>query len=292
MNDLELFQHKSIAQLKEAAWSSLSEESRKAYQYDYNMFFEWIKKNPPEVTPTDILKYVEYLESQNMKSKTINRKIASLSKMFSILRMAGEIKNNPVEILKKVRKNVTRRTTKQVDVALTMDDVRRALKRKKRGTPQEERLYFLIKFMASTGLRVSEMIGIKYSDLSPFDAENQKIRIMGKGKKERFIFIDNETIKDIKRLWRPKFDHVFYSHKLVPYDRRSIWRLVREFFRENLDMDVHPHTLRHVFITHKISVEKKDIKAVSRYVGHADVATTLEMYVDAALDPKSAKVKI
>lgn len=57
-------------------------------------------------------------------------------------------------------------------------------------------------------------------------------------------------------------------------------------------MDVHPHTLRHVFITHKISTEKRDIKAVSRYVGHADVATTLEMYVDTALDPKSAKVKI
>ncbi len=292
MNDLELYQKKSIKELKDAAWSSLSEESRKAYQSDYNLFFAFSKKQPSDIVPTDVLLYIEHLEKIGQKSKTINRKIASLSKMFSILKMTGEVKNNPVEILKKVRKNVTRRTTKQVDVALTMDDVRRALKRKKRGTPQEERLYFLIKFMATTGLRVSEMIGIKYSDLSPFDSENQKIRILGKGKKERFIFIGNDTIREIKTLWRPKFDHIFYSHKLVPYDRKSIWRLVREFFRERLDMDVHPHTLRHVFITHKISVEKKDIKAVSRYVGHADVATTLEMYVDTKLDPMGAKIKI
>lgn len=72
-----------VEQIKTAAWMSLSKESQKAYQSDFKLFFDYIQKAPKNIVATDILKYIEHLEEKGFKNSTINRKIASLSRMFS-----------------------------------------------------------------------------------------------------------------------------------------------------------------------------------------------------------------
>jgi site-specific recombinase XerC len=67
---------------------------------------------------------------------------------------------------------------------------------------------------------------------------------------------------------------------------------IRLRFRNTVGKDVHPHELRHWFATFKINVEKQDLKAVSLYLGHADIATSLRFYVDTSLDVKKAGIKI
>ena len=76
------------------------------------------------------------------------------------------------------------------------------------------------------------------------------------------------------------------------YCRKYLWREIKIRFKNTVDKDVHPHLLRHFFITYKISIEKKDIKAVSKYAGHANVSTTLNMYVDTPLDAVDAGIVI
>lgn len=282
-----------LASIKKAAWDVLSLSSQAAYQNDFDLFFNFIKKSPEEITPNDILAYVKHLESKEYKNATINRKISSISKMFNILKIAGEVKSNPVDVLRTL-KNISRKTSRAVKVALTVDDVRKAVKLTRCASMQEHRMSLIIRFLAKTGLRISEFTGIKNKDIIDYDPKNKQVRITGKGKKERFIFIENEFYREIKSIYpdNDKVEFLFYTIRLHRYDRKVLWKQIKNEFWRKAEIKVHPHLLRHFFATHKIHVEKQDIKAVSKFLGHSDVAITLNSYVDTALDVNQAKIKI
>jgi integrase/recombinase XerC len=280
---------KNEIDIKQTAWNSLSGESRKAYQSDFKMFFDFIKKPADKIVANDILLYIEYLKEQNYKNSSINRKTASLSKLFKIMVLAGEIKNNPVDSLKQF-KNISFKTNKEIKTSLTMQDIKTAIKNPKKN---EEKIVIIIRMLVKTGLRISEMINIKNEDIEKYDNNNYIIRIVGKGDKERFIFIELNFLNKIKKIFPDiKSDYLFYNRNNNPLSRMYLWRMMKDFFFKKIGKKVHPHLLRHAYITQKISVEKQDIKAVSRYAGHADVSTTLNMYVDTALDVNKAKIKI
>jgi len=280
-----------ISDIKRAAWNSLSEESQNAYQSDFNLFFSFIKKNPNSVTANDILSYINHLEKKGYKNNSINRKISSISKMYKILVIAGEAKTNPVDTLRQF-KNVSRKTNKEIRVTIKIEDIKKAIK--KVSTLHDKKTVLIIRTLAMTGLRISEFTGIKNCDISSHNSGNKIIRIVGKGKKERFIFLPNKFIKEIKKLYpdTKETDHLFYSNKKERYDRRVLWALIKSFFYNRIGKDVHPHLLRHFFATYKINVEKQDIKAVSKFLGHSDVSITLQSYVDTALDVDAARIKI
>jgi len=280
-----------IEQIKQAAWMSLSKESQKAYQSDFKLFFDFIKKPPQIIVATDILEYIEYLEEKGFKNSTINRKIASLSKMFKVMTFAGEIKVNPVEVLKQLKK-VSRKTSKQVQVTLTLKEIRKATKLTEKSTEQEKKISLIVRILASTGLRISEFINIKHKDIIFEDDDNKKIRIIGKGKKERFIFLPNELLKEAYELYPKKKDYLFYNVLEKKYNRIPLYIQITNVFQKKIGKHVRPHLLRHFFATYKINKEKKDIKAVSLYLGHSDVSTTLMSYVDTSLNSKDSKLKI
>jgi integrase/recombinase XerD len=152
----------------------------------------------------------------------------------------------------------------------------------------------IIRFLAKTGLRISEFTGIKNKDIIDYDPKNKQVRITGKGKKERFIFIENEFYREIKSIYpdNDKVEFLFYTIRLHRYDRKVLWKQIKNEFWRKAEIKVHPHLLRHFFATHKIHVERQDIKAVSKFLGHSDVAITLNSYVDTALDVNQAKIKI
>jgi integrase/recombinase XerD len=279
--------------IKRAAWSALSIESQKAYQSDFDLFFSFIKKSPEEVTPNDVLLYIQHMEKQGLKNSTINRKLASISKMFHILELAGEIKRNPVKILKDL-KGLSHKTSKDIKISLTINDIRKVTAIHGNSSDQDKKMSLIIRFLSMTGLRISEFINIKNSDITLYDKNTYKVRIVGKGKKERYIFLPMDLHQEVVRLYplNNNVDYLFYTLRKHHYDRKVLWKQIHETFKKKIDIDVHPHTLRHFFITYKISIEKQDIKAVSRYVGHQDISTTLGMYVDTSLDVKSSKLDI
>ncbi len=291
--ELQIYNNNTNLDIKRAAWSALSPESKSAYQSDFNLFFNFIKKEPKAVTANDILSYIEYLEKNGYKNSSINRKVASLSKMFRILVMAHEIKTNPVQVLKEIKK-VSRTTSKEVRISLTLADIKKATNINNFNSDQERKLSLIIKTLAMTGLRISELINIRNGDITDHDSGNKKIRIMGKGKKERYIYLDNDFIKQIRNVfpYTKPIDFLFYNSRNTSYDRRILWKQIKDFFQKKIHKDVHPHLLRHFFATHKINIEKQDIKAVSKFLGHSNVSITLEAYVDTALDVNKAKIKI
>lgn len=289
--DLTVIQNKSL-QVNDAAWNSLSSESKKAYSYDYKLFFEFIDKNAEDVTANDILLFVEHLEKNNYKNNSINRKIASLSKMFKIMVLSGKIKTNPVDILKQL-KNVSHKVSHGINIALTIEDIKKTVENDT-SNENTKKICMIIKTLASSGLRISELTGIKNKDIYSFDGQNKTITIVGKGKKERKIYFSNEFIEEIKKIYpnNDETDYLFYNNNFSRYDRRILWKQIKNRFEKKINKDVWPHLLRHFYATHKINVEKQDIKAVSLYLGHSDVSITLSAYCDTALDINNSKINI
>jgi site-specific recombinase XerD len=287
-NEIQPYKKNEVS-IKETAWNSLSTESQKAYQSDFDIFFNFIKKPADKVTSNDVLLYIEHLRSQDYKNATINRKIASLSKLFKIMVLSGEIKKNPVDTLKQF-KNISFKTNKEVKIALTMEDIKRAIKNPKE---EDKEIIIIIRMLAKTGLRISEMINIKNKDIKKHNDNNHIIRIVGKGKKERFVYLESEFLDKIKKVFPVnKKEYLFYNEFGKPFCRKKLWRLISRFFRVKIDKKVKSHDLRHFFITHKIYIDKKDIKSVSLYVGHSSTSITLDMYVDTALSINDSKIKI
>jgi integrase/recombinase XerD len=286
-----------IADVKNAAWMSLSEESQKAYQSDFDLFFKFVNKSPKDVTATDVLKFIEDLQQKEYKNSSINRKIASLSKMFKTLMMAGEVKQNPVDALKQI-KNLSFKTSKEVKVSLTLAEVKAAVKLPKRAKQEDIELSMIIRMIAKTGLRVSEFCNIKNKDIKNFDEKNKQIRIVGKGKKERFIFIDNDFFYEVCNVFpmRSETDFLFYrtlqKTTYAPFDRIFVYYAVRDRFLATTGKHVNVHMLRHWYATYKIHVEKRDIKSVSLALGHHSTSLTLDIYVNTSLSPDESKIKI
>ena len=291
-NELQVYKPQSL-QIQDTAWNSLSENSKKGYKSDFDLFFKFINKSPKAVTASDVLAFIEHLKAAGYKNSSINRKTASLSKMFRVLKITGEIKENPVELLKEF-KNISMKTSREVRNTLTMKEIQKAIKITKKTTNREIKHILIIRALAKTGLRISELLAIKHKDIEKHDRNNMVVRVVGKGNKERFVFLENSFLKEIKAEFplTDKTEYLFYLRNFTPYKRQEVWRFFKDFFQARIGKHVHPHQLRHTFATYKIFEERQDIKAVSLYLGHHSTSITMDAYIDTSLSAKSSKVKI
>lgn len=141
----------------------------------------------------------------------------------------------------------------------------------------------LFTLLASTGLRIAEALGIKFSDIDPVD---KSIRVTGKGKKIRRVFFDLDSLENIldsyiqrRRSLDLPHEYLFVSTKdYDPLQPRGVQKLLKAYLRKaNLSSSVSPHTLRHTFAT--LSIERgANLKAVSQILGHANCSITIDLY--------------
>ena len=286
MNDIVKHNTQGIPrQFIQAGYSSLAPSTRKAYETDLNVFFRIVGKDITAVTALDIPAYVDALEREGLKNSTINRKLYSLSKVFKLYQVAGMIDKNPVAELNKVKK-ITRAVSKQIDAQIELADIQAV-------TAAGTRTAVIIKTLANTGLRISELINIKHGDIENYRMGGKtykRVRIVGKRKKERFIYLSEELYQDIRRAFTGESEYLFHSESGRILNRVNLYKQIRQAFKAYTGKDVHPHSLRHFFATHKIKIEKQDIKAVSKYLGHSGTAITLDMYVDTALSAENSMI--
>ena len=284
-----LIKHTRQTDLISSSWDLLSPETQTAYKSDLDMFFAFVKKNIPDVTAGDVIGYIAHLRSQKYKNSTINRKVASVSKMFKVYMLAGQIKYNPVELARETGK-LSFKIIRSQRSPLLLEEIHKCITAKSVNRSVAHAAV-MIKFLAKTGLRISEMLNIELRDMENLDSKTVKIRILGKGKKERFITLEKKFIESIKK----QFAHeslLFCTVHGEKYNRRYVWRLITERFMRSVGLKVHPHMLRHFYATYKIVTEKKDIKSVSKFLGHAGVSVTLDMYVDTALSTEDSFVDL
>jgi len=163
----------------------LSKLTQKAYTNDLNTFNKIINKDIREVNAGDILKYIETLKDREYKQSSINRKIYSLSKVLNLYKLQGLIKSNVISELNKIRK-VTKRIENNISISVEISDIKNVI------TQKVNKTNTIIEILAATGLRISELTGIKVKDIKAYCKNGQayrEIEITGKGNKQRKIFI-------------------------------------------------------------------------------------------------------
>ena len=286
MKELMLQEKAAIPAVLQVGYESLAPATREAYTRDLNTFYKEIGKDLTTATPLDVQDYIKILESKGLKNSTINRKIYALSKVFSLYKAAGIIKINPVQTLNTV-KRISRTVSRQIDNQVTITDLQSI-------AAEGGKAATIIKVLANTGLRVSELIHIQHTAAEDYHAEQntyKRIRIVGKGNKERFIYLSGKLYQEILVQYPKNGTYLFHKDS-TPLNRVTVFRQIKKTFMRCTGKDIHPHSLRHFFATHKINQEKQDIKAVSKYLGHSGTSITLDMYVDTALSAEQSMIRI
>ncbi|MGL4981536.1 MAG: tyrosine-type recombinase/integrase [Treponemataceae bacterium] len=228
-----------------------------------------------EITLFDLHSCVAELSQKKYAVTSINRFIASVHSFFSYCHRLSYIKTNPIAELKslKIPKKIPRFLFSKESDELCSQPQKNSLLWQGRDSA-------LFHFMYSTGCRVSEIASLTLKDLS---ADLQTAIVMGKGKKERNVFIADEACNALKQylLERKHYidaeknhDFVFINQKGQPLSSRGIhYILARYSGVEGTNRPVSPHALRHTFATTLLS-NGADIRIVQEMLGHANISTT------------------
>jgi len=146
------------------------------------------------------------------------------------------------------------------------------------------RTSLLIETLYKTGLRISELLSITLADCKT-ESKFTFFRLVGKGGKERRVFIPTELFTKIKKEFKSK-KYLFETSTGKKIVRQYAWKEIHRKGLSILGKEIHPHTFRHSFATNTILKKGKDLKAVSQYLGHSTTSITADMYLHSQLEPK------
>ena len=251
----------------------LSQNSVKSYQSDLLHFMEWsvqALKIPAKLTTSqDINKYIKYLFDQDFKSSSVNRKISSIKAYFIFLKKKKYIDVIPTEDIPLPKQN------KNLPNSMSEKDVETLLSCINSKKDIEIRDRAMIELLYATGVRVSELINIKFSNI---DMNRNVVRVLGKGSKERLIPFGDQAhdsiIKYLQIRGKSQSKELFLSNRGKILSRVSFWNRVKVYLiRCNLKSNISPHTLRHAFATHLLN-RGADLRSVQMLLGHSDLSTT------------------
>ncbi len=256
---------------------SFSKHTLRAYHTDLTQFDSFLKddkcKNLRRVNHLLLRKYLATLRSRNYSRTTIVRKLASLRSFFKFLNQEAVLESNPFEILR------TPKQTKKLPHFLSINDIDTLLK-----TPDESEIFGLrdraiLETLYSTGIRVSELVGLNEDDV---DFYGEMVKVQGKGKKERLVPIGSYAIKALKEYINSKKKKKGLG-KNVPLflnkygDRlssRSVARSLDKYLKlTGINLTTSPHTFRHSFATHMLD-KGANLRAVQELLGHSNLSTT------------------
>lgn len=244
-----------------------------SYILDIIKFYEW--NNNSDITymsKKQILEYISYLRSY-LNEKSINRHISSLKGFYLYLVDNNIIRESPLEEIYSLK------TKKTLPKYLSVEEVDRLLNINLK-TPFDYRNKAMLEVMYATGLRVSELVGLCFSNI---DFENSLIRVNGKGKKERIVPLGEIAqyylkiyINDYrsKLLNKNNYDLIFLNNHGKPISRQGFNFILNNIRKEvKIDKDITPHTLRHSFATHLLE-RGADIRSIQEMLGHENISTT------------------
>ncbi|MGN0158109.1 MAG: tyrosine recombinase [Brotaphodocola sp.] len=226
------------------------------------------------ITRTSLNSYILYLENQGKASTTISRVLASVKAFFHYEFREGRISKDPAEMLKPPK------IEKKPPVIMSPTEIDNFLKQPSGDTPKEIRDKAMLELLYATGMRVSELINLKVTDVNLSIGfltcrDQQKERTIPFGKSA------NRALKNYLDDARGKLlkDHqncswLFTNCSGQPMSRQGFWKIVKHYGKmAGIDAEITPHTLRHSFAAHLIS-SGTDIMAVKSMLGHADLAST------------------
>lgn len=256
---------------------SLSANTVVSYISDIGKLSLFFSDVPPEkVTGENLAAFLGNEQGRGLSKRSQARKICSIKAFYDFLEMEGRIKNNPCDLIDSPKIN------RYLPQVLSIEEVEGIIGSVDLSLPEGERNRAILEVLYSCGLRVSELVNLRISDLF-FD--DGFIRVMGKGSKQRLVPIGEPAMKSVKlylsqskRKYSGSSDDVlFLNRRGKKLTRAMIFVIVRRQAEiAGITKEISPHTFRHSFATHLVE-NGADLRVVQEMLGHESILTT-EIY--------------
>ncbi len=262
---------------------SLSANSIEAYKRDVEKLATFFAEqnsdvNPAKVSAEQLKEFIKQVNEQHMEATSQARTLSGIRAFYKYLLLENIIVDDPTQLIE------TPRTTRKLPDTLSIEDIDALINAIDLSKPEGERNRAMLETLYSCGLRVSELVGLKISQLF-FDTGF--VRIVGKGNKERLVPIGETAIKRINgylefdRIHTPikkeAEDIVFLNNRGAGLSRVMVFTIIKNLAQKiGLKKSISPHTFRHSFATHLIE-GGADLRAVQEMLGHESINTT-EIY--------------
>jgi integrase/recombinase XerC len=251
----------------------LSDNTCKHYQRDLLELQDWCEKDGihhwHDLDTRQVRHYAAQCHRRGLSGRSIQRRLSALRSFYNYLLREQAVTLNPGLDVRAPKSD------RHLPDTLNVDDIARLL-----NISSEDLLVVrdlaMLELMYSSGLRLSELVGLNYGDV---DFDDRTVRVTGKGAKTRVLPVGTKAISAL-HAWqqvRPQHD----SHSAIFTGRsgkrlgvRAVQQRVKDMARrQGIPGDVHPHTLRHSFASHLLE-SSGDLRAVQELLGHADISTT------------------
>lgn len=260
----------------------LSKNSILNYSLDIKKLIRWLDTHSVQVSPISIteepLQEFIYAIAKVVHPRSQSRIISGLRGFFNYLVFSEYRATNPLELIESPK------IGRKLPDTLSEDEIDLLIKNIDLSSPQGERNRAILETLYACGLRVSELITLKLSDLF---FEEGFIKVTGKGDKERFVPIGDSTIKYIE-LYRKQIrvhepiqpmaqDTLFLNRRGNALSRSMIFVIIRDLVEKaGIQKTISPHTFRHSFATHLLE-RGADLRSIQQMLGHESITTT-EVY--------------
>ena len=246
-----------------------------SYRRDISRFIDTCLLESPDTISTAVLRsYLMQLREQGLASSSIARSLSSIRSFCRFLCNENHLQDNPAEILESPR------LWRKLPRVISSAEVSAILAAPNPDTAIGIRDKAMLELLYATGVRVSELIALKTSDL---DLEVGYLRTLGKGGKERVVPI-GEMAQNAVEVYQEKSriillrgqqaDELFVSRRGKKMSRQGFWKILKNYvLLANISVNVSPHSLRHAFATHLLE-HGADLRSVQEMLGHADISST------------------
>ena len=265
-----------IDQFLDSAWveQGLSKNTLSAYRSDLKIFADWLNKDLLTVDSSDIAQFLASRYQLEMTSRTTARILSSLRRFYGYFLRENVINIDPIALISAPK------TTRLLPDSLTEVDVEALLAAPQVALPRGQRDKSMLEMLYATGLRVSELVDLKFERLN---LNQGLVQIVGKGGRERLVPIGEEALswlevylKDGREMLLSgrQSDYIFITNRGSNMTRQAFWHIIkRHAFDAQITKPLSPHTLRHAFATHLLN-HGADLRVVQLLLGHASLSTT------------------
>jgi len=269
-----------IDEFCDALWleDGLARNTLDSYRRDLSQFADWLRgttsKTLLAAEHADLLGFLAYKVKRRVKPRTTSRELSSLKRFYRYALRQGSIAADPtvkIDAPKLPRSLPKTLTEEDVEDLLAAPRAQRALGLRDKA---------MLETLYASGLRVSELVTLKLSQVS---RDMGVVRVIGKGSKERLVPLGEEALEWIARYLddaRPSLlggkssDDLFVTARGDGMTRQAFWHLLKRYARQaGLVRPISPHTLRHAFATHLLN-HGADLRVVQLLLGHSDISTT------------------
>jgi integrase/recombinase XerD len=246
-----------------------------SYRHDINYFASYLlSKKLNDVKTDDVRSFLIFLREKGLARSTVARYLSSIKSFYRYLYTEKLILNNPIEIIDSPcpwRKLPNVLSAEEVDALIAAPDIK---------TSAGLRDHAMLELLYATGLRVTELISLKLSDV---DLRVGYLKTLGKGSKERVVPFGDAAriaIENYILRVRPSVSQktestdLFLTRRGTTMTRQGFWKILKKYItKAKISGNVSPHTLRHAFATHLLE-RGADLRSVQQMLGHSDISST------------------